>query len=50
MENLKLKGNPARGLIGPTLGFFIGCTVVSLFGGQWVLTNLMKGLEQLKQL
>lgn len=32
MENLKLKGNPARGLIGPTLGFFIGCTVVSLFG------------------
>lgn len=32
MENLKLKGNPTRGLIGPTLGFFIGCTVVSLFG------------------
>ena len=32
MKNLNLKGNPNRGLIGATLGFFIGFAAVSLYG------------------
>lgn len=32
MKNLNLKGNPTRGLIGATLGFFIGFAAVSLYG------------------
>lgn len=32
MKNLSLKGNPNRGLIGATLGFFIGFAAVSLYG------------------
>ena len=31
-KNLNLKGNPNRGLIGATLGFFIGFAAVSLYG------------------
>ncbi|WP_349398842.1 MFS transporter [Clostridium perfringens] len=32
MKNLNLKGNQNRGLIGATLGFFIGFAAVSLYG------------------
>ena len=32
MKNLNLKGNPNRGLIGATLGFFIGFAAVSIYG------------------
>ena len=32
MKNLNLKGNPNRGLIGATLGFFIGFAAGSLYG------------------
>src|SRR5680860_707769 len=32
MDNGNLKGNPNKGLIGTTLGFFVGFAAVSLFG------------------
>ncbi|OGO32338.1 MAG: MFS transporter [Chloroflexi bacterium RBG_16_56_11] len=31
-ENVKMSGSPAQGLLGATLGFFIGFAAVSLFG------------------